>query len=156
MGSCLPVRVLAGFAISHVERIHDVERPYSCKECPASFLLPSRLQHHIGVAHRPGCYACPFCCFRSHFIGGFRRHCSRCNARDGRGGEEGKLGRGYGEEEYKLGGGYGEEEDKLGGGYGEEEDNEEPGEEEGVGRKRRRVVRVIKEEEEEENEEEDD
>lgn len=139
------MRVLAGFALSHVERIHDVERPYSCKECPASFLLPSRLQHHVRVAHRPGRYACPFCCFRSHFIGGFRRHCSRCNARDGRGGEEGKLV-----------GGYGEEEDKLGGGYGEEEDNEEPGEEEGVGRKRRKVVRVIKEEEEEENEEEDD
>lgn len=128
------MRVLAGFAISHVERNHDVERPYSCKECPANFMLPSRLQHHIGVAHRPGRYACPFCCFRSHFIGGFRRHCSRCNARDGRDGEEGKLG----------------------GGYGEEDDNEEPGEEEGVGRKRRRMVRVIKEEEEDEDDEEDD
>lgn len=44
-------------------------------------------------AHRPGRYICPFCCFRSHFLGGFKRHCSRCNAWEGRGeGDEGKLG----------------------------------------------------------------
>ncbi|KAM7365832.1 hypothetical protein PAMP_016734 [Pampus punctatissimus] len=80
---------LKGFAISHVVRCHDVERPYGCKVCKRSFFLPSRLQQHIRAAHRPGRFACPFCCFRSHFLGGFRRHCSRCNAR-----EEGGVGRG--------------------------------------------------------------
>lgn len=122
-------------------RCHDVERPYSCKECQRTFFLPSRLQQHVSAAHRPGRYACPFCCFRSHFLGGFRRHCSRCNAREGR--EEGEVGGGVGE---------------LGGGAGEEEENEEEGEEEGeerrVGRKRRRMARVIKEEEEEEDDDE--
>ncbi|XP_026218219.1 chromosome alignment-maintaining phosphoprotein 1-like [Anabas testudineus] len=73
---------LKGFAISHVVRYHNVEHPYSCKECKRSFFLFSHLQQHIGAAHRPGRYACPFCCFRSHFLGGFRRHCSRCNARE--------------------------------------------------------------------------
>ncbi|CAK6982563.1 chromosome alignment-maintaining phosphoprotein 1-like, partial [Scomber scombrus] len=73
---------LKGFAISHVVRCHDVERPYGCRDCKRSFFLPSRLQQHVRSAHRPGRYACPFCCFRSHFLGGFRRHCSRCNARD--------------------------------------------------------------------------
>ncbi|XP_042261378.1 chromosome alignment-maintaining phosphoprotein 1-like [Thunnus maccoyii] len=77
---------LKGFAISHVVRCHDVERPYGCKDCKRSFFLPSRLQQHIGAAHRPGRFACPFCCFRSHFLGGFRRHCSRCNAREEEGG----------------------------------------------------------------------
>ncbi|CAJ1087669.1 chromosome alignment-maintaining phosphoprotein 1-like isoform X2 [Xyrichtys novacula] len=56
---------LKGFAISHVERSHDVERPYHCKDCKRSFFLPSRLQQHISSAHRPGRYACPFCCFRN-------------------------------------------------------------------------------------------
>ncbi|XP_042369652.1 chromosome alignment-maintaining phosphoprotein 1-like, partial [Plectropomus leopardus] len=73
---------LKGFAISHVVRSHDVERPYGCKDCKRSFFLPSRLQQHVRASHRPGRYACPFCCFRSHFLGGFRRHCSRCNARE--------------------------------------------------------------------------
>nr|XP_020447770.1 chromosome alignment-maintaining phosphoprotein 1 [Monopterus albus] len=73
---------LKGFAISHVVRSHNVERPYSCKDCKHTFFLPSRLQQHIREAHRPGRYACPFCCFRSHFLGGFRRHCSRCNVRE--------------------------------------------------------------------------
>uniref|UniRef100_A0A8C7XEW6 C2H2-type domain-containing protein n=1 Tax=Oryzias sinensis TaxID=183150 RepID=A0A8C7XEW6_9TELE len=73
---------LKGFAISHVLRSHEVERPYSCKECGRSFFLPSRLQKHVGQAHRPGRYACPFCWFRSEFLGGFKRHCSRCNARE--------------------------------------------------------------------------
>eukprot|EP00064_Thunnus_orientalis_P013636 superscaffoldBa00002252_g13676 len=54
---------LKGFAISHVVRCHDVERPYGCKDCKRSFFLPSRLQQHIGAAHRPGRFACPFCCF---------------------------------------------------------------------------------------------
>ncbi|XP_070849981.1 zinc finger Y-chromosomal protein-like [Chaetodon trifascialis] len=80
---------LKGFAISHVVRSHDVERPYSCKDCKRSFFLPSRLQQHVRAAHRPGRYACPFCCFRSHFLGGFRRHCSCCNAREEEEGEEG-------------------------------------------------------------------
>lgn len=130
--------MFAGFAISHVVRSHDVERPYSCKDCKRSFFLPSRLQQHIRSAHRPGRYACPFCCFRSHFLGGFRRHCSRCNAR--------------------------EEEEGGGGGGGEEEENEE--EEEGAeerketraGRRRRRAGRVIEEVEEhkEDGDEDDD
>ncbi|XP_060923307.1 chromosome alignment-maintaining phosphoprotein 1-like [Limanda limanda] len=85
---------LKGFAISHVARSHDVERPYGCTDCSASFFLPSRLQQHVRTAHRPGRYACPFCCFRSHYLGGFRRHCSRCNAREegGAGGAAGGAG----------------------------------------------------------------
>ncbi|XP_041822623.1 protein glass-like [Chelmon rostratus] len=83
---------LKGFAISHVVRSHDVERPYSCKDCKRSFFLPSRLQQHVRAAHRPGRYACPFCCFRSHFLGGFRRHCSRCNAREEGEAEAGGVG----------------------------------------------------------------
>ncbi|XP_069577384.1 uncharacterized protein [Brachyistius frenatus] len=124
---------LKGFAISHVARCHDVERPYSCKDCKRSFFLPSRLQQHVGTAHRPGRYACPFCYFRSHFLGGFRRHCSRCNARE--------------EEEGKGGGG-------GGGGRRRGEENEEKGEERKDtrgGRKRRRSERVIEEEEDEED-----
>ncbi|XP_053273567.1 chromosome alignment-maintaining phosphoprotein 1 [Pleuronectes platessa] len=74
---------LKGFVLSHVARSHDVERPYGCQICSSSFFLPSRLQQHVRTAHRPGRYACPFCCFRSHYLGGFRRHCSRCNAREG-------------------------------------------------------------------------
>ncbi|KAM4560046.1 chromosome alignment-maintaining phosphoprotein 1-like [Odontesthes bonariensis] len=80
---------MKGFAISHVVRCHDVERRYGCKECGRSFFLPSRLQQHVRVAHRPGRYACPFCCFRSEFLGGFRRHCSRCSAREEEGGATG-------------------------------------------------------------------
>ncbi|XP_068612492.1 zinc finger protein 639-like [Brachionichthys hirsutus] len=75
---------LKGFAISHVVGCHEVERPYACKDCRRSFFLPSRLQQHVGAAHRPGRYACPFCSFRSRYLGGFRRHCSRCNVREGR------------------------------------------------------------------------
>ncbi|XP_056287716.1 chromosome alignment-maintaining phosphoprotein 1-like [Pseudoliparis swirei] len=71
---------LKGFAISHVVRRHDVPRPYGCRRCARRFFLPSRLQQHVTAAHRPGRYACPFCRFRSHAMGGFRRHCSRCNA----------------------------------------------------------------------------
>lgn len=138
--------VLAGFAISHVVRSHDVDRPYGCKDCKRSFFLPSRLQQHVRAAHRPGRYACPFCCFRSHFLGGFRRHCSRCNAREegeeagGGGGGVGGGGRG-GERE-----GEGEEEENE-----DEEDREEKTERRGR-RKRRRTGRVIEEEEEEEDE----
>ncbi|XP_068165796.1 uncharacterized protein [Antennarius striatus] len=113
---------LKGFAISHVVGCHDVERPYSCKDCQCSFFLPSRLQQHISTAHRPGRYACPFCCcFRSHYLGGFRRHCSRCNAR--------------------VGPDLDQLQDQLRAG-GETEKR--------VVRKRRRTVKVIKEEEEEE------
>lgn len=118
-------------------RCHDVERPYRCKECPRTFFLPSRLQQHVSAAHRPGRYACPFCCFRSHFLGGFRRHCSRCNAREGR----------EGVEPCELGGGEAEEEGEN------EEEGEEEGEERRSGRQRRRMVRVIKEEEEEDDDE---
>lgn len=59
-----------------------MERPYRCSSCPQSFFLPSRLQQHARTAHRPGRYACPFCWFRSEVLGGFRRHCSRCSARE--------------------------------------------------------------------------
>lgn len=136
VGSPLPVRVLAGFAISHVVRSHDVERPYSCKDCKRSFFLPSRLQQHVRAAHRPGRYACPFCCFRSHFLGGFRRHCSRCNAREEGEAEAGGVG--------------------VGVGVGVEAEEEENEEEEGEERKerrgaRKRTGRVIKEEAEEED-----
>lgn len=118
-----------------MERSHKVERPYSCKDCQLTFFLPSRLQQHMASAHRPGRYACPFCCFRSHFLGGFKRHCSRCNAREGWGeGEEGKLG----------------------GGEGEDEVNEEEGEDEGEERKggerpRRRMAKAIKEEDDDDD-----
>ncbi|XP_075951030.1 uncharacterized protein LOC142952892 [Anarhichas minor] len=121
---------LKGFAISHVVRCHDVERPYGCLSCSRSFFLPSRLQQHVRAAHRPGRYACPFCCFRSHFIGGFRRHCSRCNAR-----EEGEVG--------GAGGGGGVEE--------EEQEEEEEEEERRGGRKRRRTERVMMEEEDDDD-----
>lgn len=84
-------------------------------------------------AHRPGRYVCPFCCFRSHFLGGFKRHCSRCNAFEGRGaGEEGKLGAGGGEESK----------------YYKEEEGGRKG-----GRTRRKTAKMIKEEEEDENDE---
>ncbi|XP_034037452.1 spore wall protein 2-like [Thalassophryne amazonica] len=33
---------LKGFAINHVMRSHEVERPYRCKECRRAFFLPSR------------------------------------------------------------------------------------------------------------------
>ncbi|KAG8004408.1 Chromosome alignment-maintaining phosphoprotein 1, partial [Nibea albiflora] len=129
---------LKGFAISHVVRCHDVERPYACKDCKSSFFLPSRLQQHVRAAHRPGRYACPFCCFRSHFLGGFRRHCSRCNAREE--GEEGGAAAGGAAAAAAGGGGEGEEEEN------EEEENEERR----VGRrKRRRTEVVIKERSEE-------
>lgn len=79
--------------------------------------------------HRPGRYVCPFCCFRSQFLGGFKRHCSRCNACAGRGeGEEGKLG----------------------GGGGEEENKEEEGEKKGG--RTRKTAKMIKEEEDDNNE----
>nr|XP_046237824.1 chromosome alignment-maintaining phosphoprotein 1-like [Scatophagus argus]XP_046237825.1 chromosome alignment-maintaining phosphoprotein 1-like [Scatophagus argus]XP_046237826.1 chromosome alignment-maintaining phosphoprotein 1-like [Scatophagus argus] len=133
---------LKGFAISHVVRSHDVERPYGCKDCQRCFFLPSRLQQHIRAAHRPGRYACPFCCFRSHFLGGFRRHCSRCNAREGRGEEV--------NEEEEVGGEGGEGEDEE-----NEEEEEEEGEERRGGRKRRRTAKVIKEEEEEDDDDDD-
>ncbi|XP_041834772.1 chromosome alignment-maintaining phosphoprotein 1-like [Melanotaenia boesemani] len=128
---------LKGFVISHVVRCHDVERPYSCKECGRSFFLPSRLQQHVRVAHRPGRYACPFCYFRSEYLGGFRRHCSRCNAREEDGAEGGGVGAG------------GEEEDD-----GDEEEPEERKETRGT-RKRRSSGRVI-EEEDLEDEDDDD
>ncbi|XP_071335569.1 ABC transporter F family member 4-like [Trachinotus anak] len=139
---------LKGFAISHVVRSHDVERPYSCKDCKRSFFLPSRLQQHIRAAHRPGRYACPFCCFRSHYLGGFRRHCSRCNAREE--GEEGGGGGGRGGG--GGGGGRGGREDEEG-----EENEEEEGEERKetrAGRKRRRTGKMIEEEEEEDEDDE--
>ncbi|XP_035983964.1 chromosome alignment-maintaining phosphoprotein 1-like [Fundulus heteroclitus] len=80
---------LKGFVLTHIERRHEVARPYRCKECSQSFIVPSRLQQHVRTAHRPGRYACPFCWFRSEFLGGFRRHCSRCNAREEEGGVPG-------------------------------------------------------------------
>ncbi|XP_013877237.1 chromosome alignment-maintaining phosphoprotein 1 [Austrofundulus limnaeus] len=86
---------IKGFALSHVVRRHDVKCPYVCKECNRRFFLPSQLQHHIRATHRPGCYACPFCWFRSKYLGGFTRHCRRCSARE----EEGGEGAGGGEEE---------------------------------------------------------
>ncbi|XP_057686147.1 zinc finger and BTB domain-containing protein 17-like isoform X2 [Corythoichthys intestinalis] len=73
---------MKGFAISHVVRSHDVERSYRCKDCSATFFLPSRLQQHMRTAHRPGRFTCPFCCFRSQILAGLRRHCSRCIARE--------------------------------------------------------------------------
>ncbi|XP_061643252.1 uncharacterized protein LOC133484526 isoform X1 [Phyllopteryx taeniolatus] len=85
-----------GFVINHVVRSHNVERPYRCKDCKRSFFLPSRLLQHVRAAHRPGRFACPFCCFRSHFLVGFRRHCSRCAAREE--GHGGGLGLVTGEE----------------------------------------------------------
>ncbi|XP_062236306.1 chromosome alignment-maintaining phosphoprotein 1-like [Platichthys flesus] len=119
---------LKGFVLSHVARSHDVERPYGCQICSSSFFLPSRLQQHVRTAHRPGRYACPFCCFRSHYLGGFRRHCSRCNAREG--GEPGRAARVGGHQEHKEG-----EEDKK---------------KTRAGRKRRMTRKVMEEQEEDE------
>lgn len=125
----------AGFVLTHIERNHEVERPYACKECSQSFFLPSRLQQHLRTAHRPGRYACPFCWFRSEFLGGFRRHCSRCNARE----EEGGV---------PVGGGGGEQEEEM----------EEPQEErkETRGMRRRRSLGKKMEEEELEDDEDDE
>lgn len=116
-------------------RCHDVKRPYSCKDCKRSFFLPSRLQRHISSAHRPGRYACPFCCFRSHFLGGFGRHCSRCNARE----EEGDGGDGGAVEE-------------------EDNDEEEEGEDrkETRGEKKRRSLGMVAAAEEDDDQDEDD
>ncbi|XP_023134416.1 chromosome alignment-maintaining phosphoprotein 1-like isoform X2 [Amphiprion ocellaris] len=122
---------LRGFAISHVVRYHDVERPYGCKDCSRSFFLPSRLQQHVRASHRPGRYACPFCCFRSHFLGGFMRHCSRCNAR-----EEGEDGGGGG------GAGAGEE---------EEHDRDEDTKQTRGARKRKRTERLVEEDDEDDD-----
>ncbi|XP_034468320.1 chromosome alignment-maintaining phosphoprotein 1-like isoform X2 [Hippoglossus hippoglossus] len=124
---------LKGFAISHVARCHDVERPYGCKDCSSSFFLPSRLQQHVRTAHRPGRYACPFCCFRSHYLGGFRRHCSRCNAR-----EEGEVGGAARVGEHE------EHEEQ------EEHEEGEEGKKTRAGRKRRMTRKVIEEQEEDE------
>ncbi|KAK5874771.1 hypothetical protein CesoFtcFv8_027328 [Champsocephalus esox] len=118
-----------GFAISHVVRSHDVERPYSCRSCDRSFFLPSRLQQHVSASHPLGRFRCPFCCFRSQFLGGFRRHCSRCNARD--------------EEEEE------EEEERKKRSREEEEQDERRGT-----RKRRKTLKVQEREEEEDEEEE--
>lgn len=74
---------LKGFALSHVERCHDVRRGFECSLCGQAFFVPSRLREHTRIAHRPGRYFCPFCSFRTDYLGGFRRHSSRCNARDG-------------------------------------------------------------------------
>ncbi|RVE75164.1 hypothetical protein OJAV_G00014180 [Oryzias javanicus] len=126
---------LKGFAISHVLRSHEVERPYACKECGRSFFLPSRLQKHVRQAHRPGRYACPFCWFRSEFLGGFKRHCTRCNAR--------------GEEEEEGGG------EVRGAAAGEEDDNEEEEEEKKETRAARRRSSSGKEMEEQEEDDED-
>ncbi|KAG7501461.1 chromosome alignment-maintaining phosphoprotein 1 [Solea senegalensis] len=125
---------LKGFVISHVGRSHSVDHPYRCTDCSCSFFLPSRLQQHVSSAHRPGRYACPFCCFRSQHLGGLRRHCSRCNARE--------------EEELQEGG-------AAAGRRGEDEEGEEIEEEaeEGVEerketrgeRKRKRAARAIQE-----------
>ncbi|KAM4711315.1 uncharacterized protein FYW61_021758 [Anableps anableps] len=123
---------LKGFVLTHIERHHEVERPYSCRDCSQSFFLPSRLQQHVRTAHRPGRYACPFCWFRSEFLGGFRRHCSRCNAREE---EEGGA----------PGGGEGREQ--------EEEVEKEPEErKETRGMRRRRSLGRRVEEEEQEDE----
>ncbi|XP_047210642.1 myoneurin-like [Girardinichthys multiradiatus] len=126
---------LKGFVLTHIERHHDVERRYGCKECPQKFFLPSRLQQHVRTAHRPGRYACPFCWFRSEFLGGFRRHCSRCNARE----EEGGMSGG--------GGGRGELEEEV------EEEPEERKETRGM--RRRRSLERRGEEEEQEDEDDD-
>ncbi|KAL6115081.1 uncharacterized protein ACO6RY_00015 [Pungitius sinensis] len=123
---------LKGFAINHVVRCHDVERPYACQRCARRFFLPSRLQQHVRAEHRPGRYACPFCCFRSHFLGGLRRHCSRCNAREEEDG--GRLGPGGG---------------RLGGEEEENEDDEE--EDERKERKRRRTESGMEKEEEDDD-----
>ncbi|XP_047432236.1 zinc finger protein 252-like [Mugil cephalus] len=130
---------LKGFAISHLVRFHDVERPYHCKDCPRTFFLPSRLQQHVRTSHRPGRYACPFCCFRSHFLGGFRRHCSRCNAREEGDGDGGDRRGGWVKEE-------------------EQEEHEEEGQERKEvrgARKRRRTRRAVEEEEENQEDQED-
>ncbi|CAB1425373.1 unnamed protein product [Pleuronectes platessa] len=126
---------LKGFVLSHVARSHDVERPYGCQICSSSFFLPSRLQQHVRTAHRPGRYACPFCCFRSHYLGGFRRHCSRCNAREG--GELGGAARVGGHQEHKE---------------GEEGEEEEEKKKTRAGRKRRMTRKVMEEQEQEEDE----
>ena len=138
------VCVSAGFAISHVVRSHEVERPYRCKDCSRCFFLPSRLQQHVRAAHRPGRYACPFCCFRSQFLGGFRRHCSRCNAREEEGGERG-AGAGGGAVAAGGGGGAGMEED--------DEDEEEGEEKKGTrgARKRRSSGRLMEEEDDDDD-----
>ncbi|XP_056157396.1 zinc finger protein 567-like isoform X3 [Lampris incognitus] len=103
---------LKGFAISHVARCHKVERPYSCSECDRTFFLPSQLQQHQSSKHRPGRYSCPFCFFRSDFLGGFRRHCSRCNAR-GEDEEEEAEGYGEGDEGEESDGDHGQESNKC-------------------------------------------
>ncbi|XP_038158213.1 zinc finger and BTB domain-containing protein 49-like [Cyprinodon tularosa] len=126
---------LKGFVLTHLERYHDLERPYSCKDCSQTFFLPSRLQQHVRTVHRPGRYACPFCCFRSEYLGGFRRHCSRCNAR------EGEVGQPAG------GGGRGELEEEM---EEEQEDRKET-----RGTRRRRSLGMPVEEEELEDEDDD-
>lgn len=84
---------LAGRILSHVHRSHEVNGPYKCHECSATFLLPVYLQQHASSAHRPCSYLCPFCDSRSRNPLILRLHCTRCRGSRGQegGAEEGQL-----------------------------------------------------------------
>ncbi|XP_075904670.1 uncharacterized protein LOC142903103 [Nelusetta ayraudi] len=79
--------------VSHVQRSHEVNGPYKCHECPATFLLSRYLQQHASSAHRPRSYICPFCDVRSRSPVMLRLHCIRCRGSRGQeeGVEEGQL-----------------------------------------------------------------
>lgn len=80
------VFVLAGRILSHVHRSHEVNGPYKCHECSATFLLPFYLQQHASSAHQLPSYMCPFCDSHSRNPLILRLHCTRC--RGSRGQEE--------------------------------------------------------------------
>lgn len=88
-----PFRVMAGRILSHVHRSHEVNGPYKCHECSATFLLPVYLQQHASSAHRPCSYLCPFCDSRSRSPLILRLHCTRCRGSRGQEGvaEVGQL-----------------------------------------------------------------
>lgn len=94
--------------MSHVQRSHEVNGPYKCHECPATFLLSRYLQQHASSAHRPRSYICPFCDVRSRSPVMLRLHCIRCRGSRGQeeGVEEGQL------ERMDIGGGEKQQEEE--------------------------------------------
>lgn len=75
--------VLAGCILSHVHRSHEVNGPFKCHECSATFLQRIYLHQHASSTHRPRSFLCPFCDSRSRSPLILRLHCARCKGSRG-------------------------------------------------------------------------
>ncbi|XP_062846997.1 chromosome alignment-maintaining phosphoprotein 1-like [Trichomycterus rosablanca] len=73
-----------GFLLRHVNRKHDVPKPYACTDCSESFILESLLNFHVKLHHRQGLYQCPYCTFESS-LRGIHQHLSTCKVEEGSG-----------------------------------------------------------------------